>query len=177
MKLYKKCSLSIANFQSFLIISRLKNRSLIIVMMMSFLSISSSAKAVDILDKEQNILSSCNAFKTPTNNAKTLPCMNYIEGFLNGILNANNTDVATLLEDNQKSATLVERAYANRAGNKTQRNSKSIDYACLSMDKYKKHIIENLSNSSLSTIHSLKQLNARLVHVLKIACDAESKRE
>jgi hypothetical protein len=45
------------------------------------------------------------------------------------------------------------------------------------MDESRKLVIENLSDNSLSSIHSLKQLNARLVHVLKIACATENKSE
>ncbi|XPF93562.1 hypothetical protein ACM9HF_16270 [Colwellia sp. RE-S-Sl-9] len=176
MTLYKKRSLSFVNLQSFPIMSRLKSSSLVVAIMMLFLPISSLANEGDKLNKEQNLLSSCHAFKTATNNTQTLPCINYIEGFLNGVLNANNSNVEILLEDNNKSDTLVERAYANRVGNKARTNSKPIDYACLSMEKSKKYIIENLSNSSLSTIHTLEQLNARLVYILETSCSAENKK-
>jgi hypothetical protein len=171
MILYKKRSLFFVEFQG---MSRLKSSVLISVIML-FLSTSSLAKE-DGQDNEQKLLSSCNALKMTTNSTKTLPCMNYIEGFLNGVLIAGNNNVAILLEDNNKSTTLAERAYANRVGKKAWINSKPKDYACLSMDKFKKEVIENLSNSSLSTVHSLEQLNARLVHILKTACSAENKK-
>ncbi len=175
MILCKTHALSLANFRSFWIIKSLKSSSLVVVLMMPLLSISSSAKGLDRLDREQNILSSCNAFKMAENDADVLPCINFIEGFLNGVLNAKHTGVATVLEDNQTAGTLVERAYTNRVGNKARSRSepKAINDACLSMDKSRNLIVENLSNHSLSTIHSLKQLNARLVHVLKTACSTD----
>lgn len=176
---YKKHALSHDSFQLFPQIKRLKNSSLIAVLMMPLLSISLSVKGSDGLDREQNVLSSCNALKVATNNAKALPCINYIEGFLSGVLNANNTGVANLLEANRGVSTLVKRAYTTRVGNKARNRaaSKTINDTCLSISESRKLIIENLSNSSLSTISSLEQLNARLVHVLKTACATESKSE
>jgi hypothetical protein len=159
--------------------NKLKINSLIAVIIMLSISLSLSANDTNYLDHEQNLLSSCNAFDTTTKNPKTSPCINYIEGFLNGVLNANSTEITTFLENNQKSATLIERAYANRVGSKTRNSSEhnTVNYACLSMDESRKLVIENLSDNSLSSIHSLKQLNARLVHVLKIACATENKSE
>lgn len=176
MTLYNKRSLFLVDFQLFQKMDKLKSSRLIGVIIMLFLSTSSLAKSEDELNKEQNLLSSCNTLKTTTNNAKTLPCINYIEGFLSGVLNASNNNVTVLLEDNNKSTTLAERAYANRVGKKAWTNSKPIDYACLSMDKSKKKVIENLSNSSLSRVNSLEQLNARLVHILETSCSAENKK-
>jgi hypothetical protein len=90
MTSYKKCFLLLADFRSFSTISMLKSSSLVIVIMISSSFIPSSASG-DRVEKEQNLLGSCNACKTSTNNAKTLPRINYIEGFLNGVLNVQTS--------------------------------------------------------------------------------------
>lgn len=179
MTFHKKFSLSITTFQPCTLMNRLSRSSLLLLLMTTVLSISSSAKEVDSLYKAHNLLSSCNALKAATKHAETVPCLNYIEGFLNGILNANSLGVVTKLENNQKSATLVERAYVNRVSNKTRNMTATapVNYSCLSISEQKKLIIENLSDNTLSSNHSLEQLNDRLVHVLKTTCTTERKSE
>ena len=184
MTLFKKHALLLVKFQSFPVLNKLKNSSLIAVLMMPLLSLSSSANDLASLNAEQNsqhnsqqsLVSSCNAFKSSANSAKAQACQYYIDGFLNGILNANNAGVAGMLEEKAKSATLVERAYTNRVGNNARPRTepKTTNDACLSVDEYRKRITVNLSNNSLSSISSLKQLNARLVHILKDACSTDT---
>lgn len=168
MKLCKRRSLFLIVIQSACITSRAKFRRFAIVLLTSFLSFSSVATEVNGINTDKYLLSSCNAFQTTHDNAKTLPCVMYIKGFFNGLLNAGNASVSNIEENNKEPSTLVERAYANRVGQLAQR--KPLSHSCITVDELKELIIESLSNDSASSFLSVKQLNSFLINTLTTAC-------
>jgi hypothetical protein len=159
--------------QSAFITSRAIVSSFTIVLLTSVLSFSSVATEVNGVNTDKYLLSSCNAFKTTTDNDKTLHCIMYIKGFFNGLLNAGNSDVSKIDEKNKKPSTLVERAYANRVGTKAQR--KPISNSCITVDELKMIILENLSDDSVRTFLSVKQFNSFLIETLTTACSSDNK--
>jgi hypothetical protein len=173
MKLRKNRSLLLIVIQSAFIASRVIVRNFTIVLLTSVLSFSSLATEVNGVNTDKYLLNSCNAFKTTTDNDKTLPCIMYIKGFFNGLLNAGNSDVSKIDEKNKKPSTLVERAYANRVGTKAQR--KPISDSCITVDELKVIILENLSDDSVRTFLSVKQLNYFLIEALTTACSPSNK--
>tara|TARA_R110002167_G_scaffold19_1_gene101 strand:- start:8012 stop:8533 length:522 start_codon:yes stop_codon:yes gene_type:complete len=173
MKHRKSRSLILIVIQSAFITSRAKVRSFGIVLLTSLLSFSSLATEVNGINTDKYLLNSCNAFQTTTDNAKTLPCVMYIKGFFNGLLNAGNENVSLIDENIKEPSTLVERAYANRVGNLAQR--KPLSHSCITVDELKELIIESLSNDSASTFLSVKQLNSLLMHTLTTACSSGKK--
>ena len=168
MKLCKSRSLFLIVIQSACITSRAKFRRFAIVLLTSFLSFSSVATEVNGINTDKYLLSSCNAFQTTHDNAKTLPCVMYIKGFFNGLLNAGNASISNIEENNKEPSTLVERAYANRVGQLAQR--KPLSHSCITVDELKELIIESLSNDSVSSFLSVKQLNSFLINTLTTAC-------
>ena len=171
MTFYKKRSLFSAENQSTFLTNKVKNYSLIIILLSSLLSAPSIAEEVAEDEQNQYLISSCNAFKNKTGKAKTLPCTIYIRGFFSGVINAGTTDTLKVEKGNKESSTFVERAYANRVGKRGERES--IDYNCLTVNELKLRILENLSDDSLNPLHSVKQLNTLLVNTLLTACSAE----
>jgi hypothetical protein len=153
-------------------ISRLNIRSFIIVLLTSVLSVSSLATEVNGVDTDKYLLRSCNAFKSPADNYKTFPCVMYIKGFYNGLLNADSSDTSKIFLNNKMPSTLVERAYANRVGKKAQR--KSLSHSCITVDELKIIILESLSDDSTSFI-SVQQFNTFLINALTTACSVRSK--
>ena len=88
MKHRKNRSIFLIVTQSAFITSRAKVRCFAIVLLTSLLSFSSLATELNGVNTDKYLLSSCNAFHTTHDNAKTLPCVMYIKGFFNGLLNA-----------------------------------------------------------------------------------------
>lgn len=172
MKPRKNRSLFLIVIQSTFITSRAKVRSFTIVLLTSVLSFATVAE-VNGVDTDKYLLSSCNAFKTTTDNDKTLQCIMYIKGFCNGLLNAGNSDVSKIDEKNKKPSTLVERAYVNRVGTKSQR--KPISDSCITVDELQVLILESLSDDSVRTFLSVKQLNSFLIETLTTACSSGNK--
>lgn len=168
MKYYKKHSLPIAVVRSFLMTRKQRFSQAIIALMASFLLAPSMADEVSELDKDHYVINSCHAFKTNRDNAKTLPCSIYIRGFFYGVLSTNNSDFLKMEDANNKTSTLVERAYANRVGKRGER--KSLNYSCLTVDQLKVRIFDNLSNHSRNPFESIEQLNAFLIKNLVSAC-------
>ena len=168
MKLCKSRSLFLIVIQSACITSRAKFRRFAIVLLTSFLSFSSVATEVNGINTDKYLLSSCNAFQATHDNAKTLPCVMYIKGFFNGLLNAGNASVSNIEENNNEPSTLVERAYANRVGQLAQR--KPLNHSCITVDELKVIIIESLSDNLTSSFLSVKQLNSFLINTLTTAC-------
>ncbi len=173
MKNRKNGSLFLAILQLDFLSNKLNNRSFTIVLLISLLSFPALATDVNRVDTDKYVISSCNAFKMHTNNDKTLPCIAYIKGFFNGMLNAGNPNVAKIDERKKKPSTLVERAYANRVGKIAER--KPLSYSCITVDEFKAVILENLSDDSANTFVSVKQLNAFLIKALTTACSFEQK--
>ncbi len=173
MKPRKNRTLFLAILQSAFITSRPKVRTCTIVLLSSILSFSSVATEVNGVNTDKYLLSSCNAFQTTTDNTKTLPCVMYIKGFFNGLLNAGNEHVSIIDQKIEEPSTLVERAYANRVGKLAQR--KPLSHSCITVDELKELILENLSNDSASTFLSVKQLNSFLIHTLTTACSSGKK--
>ena len=168
------------NYSSFLSIlrsvvsnSRLKNASYILVLLASFFSFSSSANQSSSINVDDHLLISCNAFKTSTDIEKTLPCIIYIKGFFNGLINADNSNVVNIEYNARKPSTIVERAYANRVGSRLA-NKPKIN-SCLPVDEVKDLIISRLSDTSAKTYASVKQLNAFLINSLTAACSGADK--
>lgn len=172
MTLYKIHSLLLAVVHSVFLTNRLKINSLIIVIMTSLPSLTSAAGEVNSGDMDQYLLNSCNAFKTDTNN-KALPCILYIKGFFNGLLNAGNSNISNIDEKNKKPSTLIERAYANRVGKIAER--KPLSHSCITVDELKVLIIESLSDDSASTFLSVKQFNSFMIKTLTTACSSDKK--
>lgn len=168
MKHRKSRSLFLIVIQSAFITSRVKVRRFAIVLFTSLLSFSSIATEVNGINTDKYLLSSCNAFQTTHDNVKTLPCVMYIKGFFNGLLNAGNENVSKIDEKNNEPSTLVERAYANRVGQLAQR--RPLSHSCITVDELKELIIESLSNDSASSFLSVKQLNSFLINTLTTAC-------
>lgn len=173
MKSFKNHTLFLALLQSAFQTKRLKSRSYTIVLLTAVLSFSSNATEVNGVDTDKYLLSSCNAVKSTNDNDKTLPCIMYIKGFFNGLLNAGNPDVAKIEKTNKKTSTLVERAYANRVGRKAQ--GKPLTQSCITVDELKNLILEGLSDDSLGTFTSVKQLNSFLIRALTTACSPGKK--
>lgn len=138
------------------------------VLLTSALSFSSAATEVSKVETDKYLLNSCNAFKNSTDNGKTLPCVMYLKGFFNGLLNAGHSDVLKIDENTKKSSTLVERAYANRVGKIAPR--KPLSHSCITVDELKVLITNMLSDKSTSDFTSVKQLNSFLIKTLKTAC-------
>ena len=168
MKHRKSRSLFLIVIQSAFITSRVKVRRFAIVLFTSLLSFSSIATEVNGINTDKYLLSSCNAFQATHDNVKTLPCVMYIKGFFNGLLNAGNENVSKIDEKNNEPSTLVERAYANRVGQLAQR--RPLSHSCITVDELKELIIESLSNDSASSFLSVKQLNSFLINTLTTAC-------
>lgn len=168
MKSCKNCTLFLTLLQSVFQTKKLKSRSVIIALLTSVLSFSSVATQVNGVDTDKYLLNSCNAFKATSDNDKTLPCIMYIKGFFNGLLNAGNSAVSKIDEKNKKPSTLVERAYANRVGKIAPR--KPLSHSCITVDELKVLILESLSDDSASTFLSVKQLNSFLIETLTTAC-------
>lgn len=141
--------------------------------LLSFTAVTSVAGEVNGVDMDQYLLNSCNAFKANKNNIKTLPCITYIKGFFNGVLDADKTDVLRAEGDNQDASTFVERAYATRVGKRSER--KSLNYSCFTVEELKTRIFADLADDSLNPIRSVKELNTRLVNILRSACSTGSK--
>jgi hypothetical protein len=170
MKHRKNRSIFLIVTQSAFITSRAKVRCFAIVLLTSLLSFSSLATEVNGVNTDKYLLSSCNAFHTTHDNAKTLPCVMYIKGFFNGLLNAGNASVSNIEENNKETSTLVERAYANRVGQLAHR--KPLSHSCITVDELKVLIIESLSNDLTSSFISVKQLNSFLINTLTTACSS-----
>lgn len=173
MKLNKNRALFLGVFLFNCKTSRQKFSSLSIVFSLSVLSFYSVATEVNSINTDKYLLSSCNAFKTTTDNDKTLPCVMYIKGYFNGLLNAGNENVSKIDETMIKTSTLVERAYANRVGKSGQR--KPLSHSCITVDELKVHIIERLSDTSATNLFSVNQLNSFLNKTLSTACSSDNK--
>ena len=173
MKHGKSRSLYLVILQSVPKTKRLKIRSFTILLLTSVLSFTSLATEVNGVDTDKYLLSSCNVFKTNADNDKTLPCVMYIKGFFNGLLNAGNPDVAKIDENNKKPSTFVERAYASRVGKKSQRTP--LSHSCITVDELKDDLLDRLSDDSASTFVSVKELNSFLLKALKTACSSGNK--
>ncbi len=173
MKPNKIQTLVLAPLQSVFQTKRLKSHSFTIVLLTTVLSFSSNATEMSKAETDKYLLSSCNAVKTTNDNEKTLPCILYIKGFFNGLLNAGNSDVAKIEKKSKKTSSLVERAYANRVGRRAQ--STPLTEYCISVDELKVRILEGLSDDSLATFTSLEQLNSFLITELTTACSPGKK--
>lgn len=173
MKYRKNSSLLLALFQSIFKTKRLKSYSFTIVLLTSVLSFSSVATEVNGVNTDDYLLSSCNAFKMTKDNDKTFPCIMYIKGFFNGLLNAGNWTVSKIEEKSKKPSTLVERAYANRVGRLTK--GKPLSQSCITVDELKVLIIDSLSDDSASNFTSVNQLNSFLIKTLTAACSPGDK--
>lgn len=170
MKYCKNRSLFSIVIGSVFVTSGATVRSFAIVLLTSFLSFSSVATEVNGVNTDKYLLSSCNAFQATHDNTKTLPCVMYIKGFFNGLLNAGNVNVSNIEENNKETSTLVERAYANRVGQLAQR--KPLSHSCITVDELKELIIESLSDDLTSSFISVKQLNSFLLNTLTTACSS-----
>lgn len=173
MKTCKDRSLFLVLLQSVFQTKRLRSHSITIVLLTSVLSFSSLATQVNGVDTDKYLLSSCNAFKTANDNDKTLPCIMYVKGFFNGLLNAGHSDVSKIDEKNKKPSTLVERAYSNRVGKIAKR--KPLSHSCITVDELKVLILERFSDDSTSNFISVKQLNSVLIDTLTKACSPDKK--
>ncbi|WP_162272300.1 hypothetical protein [Thalassotalea crassostreae] len=152
---------------------RLKNTSFIVVLLTSILSFSSSANQTHSINIDDHLLISCNAFKSSSDIEKTLPCIIYIKGFFNGLINADNSKVVNIEYNAQKPSTIVERAYANRVGSRLKRKPKI--HSCLPVDEVRDLIISRLSDKNAKTYVSVKQLNAFLINSLTASCSGADK--
>ncbi|WP_440873788.1 hypothetical protein [Thalassotalea sp. PLHSN55] len=171
MKTFKNCSPFLIFRQPVFSSNKLKSRRCLLLLLTSLLSFSISATEVNGVNTDTYVLNSCNAFKVSGDNNKTWPCVTYIKGFFNGLLNVGHSNAAKIEQQRKKPTTLVERAYANRVGKLS--NRKPMHLSCMTVDELKEVILNGLADGTTREFHTMKQLNGFLINALSNACSSK----